>query len=202
MAAAHHPSSSPSTSDSDGSEVLTYLLVDGENIDATLGTSILGRRPQPDERPRWDRLLTFARDTWGQEVRGLFFLNASSGMPMSFIQALKALGFQPVPLSGDSDVKVVDVAIQRTLRAIRDRDADVMLVSHDGDFLEELEGLLEDERRVGVMAFREFRNSGFTALQAEGLESFDLEFDVKAFTSPLPRIRVIPIEEFDPAQFL
>ena len=202
MAAAHHPSSSPSTSDSDGSEVLTYLLVDGENIDATLGTSILGRRPQPDERPRWDRLLTFARDTWGQEVRGLFFLNASSGMPMSFIQALKALGFQPVPLSGDSDVKVVDVAIHRTLRAIRDRDADVMLVSHDGDFLEELEGQLEDERRVGVMAFREFRNSGFTALQAEGLESFDLEFDVKAFTSPLPRIRVIPIEEFDPAQFL
>ena len=28
------------------------------------------------------------------------------------------------------------------------------------------------------------------------------KFDVKAFTSPLPRIRVIPIEEFDPAQFL
>ncbi|MEZ5191645.1 MAG: hypothetical protein R2734_03400 [Nocardioides sp.] len=36
----------------------TYLLVDGENIDATLGTSILGRRPQPEE-PRWDRLLDF-----------------------------------------------------------------------------------------------------------------------------------------------
>ena len=29
----------------------TYLLVDGENIDATLGTSILQRRPQPEERP-------------------------------------------------------------------------------------------------------------------------------------------------------
>ena len=26
----------------------TYLLIDGENIDATLGTSILGRRPHPD----------------------------------------------------------------------------------------------------------------------------------------------------------
>ena len=88
-----------------------------------------------------------------------------------------------MPLSGASDVKVVDVAIQKTLRAIRDRDADVMLVSHDGDFLEELEGLLDDDRRVGVMAFREFRNSGFTALEADGLESFDLEYDVKAFTS-------------------
>ena len=78
-----------------------------------------------------------------------------------------------------------------------------MLVSHDGDFLEEVESLLEDDdRRVGLMAFREFRNSGFTALEADGLESFDLEYDVKAFTSALPRIRVIPIDEFDPAQFL
>ncbi|MCW2738704.1 MAG: nuclease, partial [Nocardioides sp.] len=34
-------------------ERMTYLLVDGENIDATLGTSILGRRPRPEERPRW-----------------------------------------------------------------------------------------------------------------------------------------------------
>ncbi|CAN7415330.1 NYN domain-containing protein [Knoellia sp. LjRoot47] len=191
------------STESDESEVTTYLLVDGENIDATLGTSILGRRPQPDERPRWDRLVAFAREAWGQEVRGLFFLNASTTMPMSFIQALTALGFQPVPLSGDSDVKVVDVAIQKTLRAIKDRDADVMLVSHDGDFLTEVESLLEDDdRRVGLMAFREFRNSGFTALEADGLESFDLEYDVKAFTSSLPRIRVIPIDEFDPAQFL
>ena len=191
-----------SQTENGGDDVVTYVLVDGENIDATLGTSILGRRPQPDERPRWDRLLSFARETWGQDVRGLFFLNATSSMPMPFIQALNALGFTPVPLSGASDVKVVDVAIQKTLRAIRDRDADVMLVSHDGDFLEELEGLLDDDRRVGVMAFREFRNQGFTALEADGLESFDLEYDVKAFTSRLPRVRVIPIDEFDPSQFL
>jgi uncharacterized protein len=30
----------------------TWLLVDGENIDATLGSAILDRRPQPGERPR------------------------------------------------------------------------------------------------------------------------------------------------------
>ena len=58
MAAQH---TSPQ-SDNGGDAVLTYVLVDGENIDATLGTSILGRRPQPDERPRWDRLLSFARE--------------------------------------------------------------------------------------------------------------------------------------------
>ncbi|HLS40903.1 MAG TPA: NYN domain-containing protein [Ornithinicoccus sp.] len=180
----------------------TYLLVDGENIDATLGTSILGRRPHPEERPRWDRLLAFTADAWGQPVRGLFFLNASSGLPMSFVQALKAIGYVPVPLSGSAEEKVVDIAIQRTLRALLERADDVMLVSHDGDFLDDVAPLLDRGRRVGVMAFAEFRNSGFTPLEARGLQSFDLEYDVRAFTAPLPRIRIIPIEEFDPAQFL
>ena len=40
-------------------EETTYLLVDGENIDATLGLSVLGRRPEPDERPRWDRVRSY-----------------------------------------------------------------------------------------------------------------------------------------------
>ena len=31
---------------------------------------------------------------------------------------------------------------------------------------------------------------------------FDIEYDAQAFDAPLPRIRVIPIEEFDPTQFL
>ena len=35
-----------------------------------------------------------------------------------------------------------------------------------------------------------------------GIEFFDLEYDVHAFDGVLPRVRVIPIEEFDPAQFL
>ncbi len=180
----------------------SYLLVDGENIDATLGTSILGRRPMPDERPRWDRLLAFTRDQWGGTARGLFFLNASNGMPMSFVQALRTMGFLAVPLSGGPEDKVVDIAIQRTLRAISERAGDVMLVSHDGDFLEDISALLGSERRVGVMGFAEFRNNGFSALEARGLQSFDLEHDVHAFTAPLPRIRVIPIEQFDPAAFL
>ncbi len=180
----------------------TYLLIDGENIDATLGTSILGRRPHPDERPRWDRLVAFTEEEFGQPVRGLFFLNATSGLPMSFVQALKALGYEPVPLSGAAEDKVVDIAIQRTLEALLPRDADVMLVSHDGDFLETLTPLVHGDRRVGVMAFTEFRNAGFTALEHRGLESFDLEYDVRAFNAPLPRIRVIPIEQFDPEEFL
>ena len=89
----------------------TYVVVDGENIDATLGTAILGARPAPDQRPRWERVLAFAQQQWGQDVKGLFFLNASNGsLPMSFVQALLAIGFQPIPLSGEAHEKVVELA--------------------------------------------------------------------------------------------
>ncbi len=180
---------------------ITHVLVDGENIDATLGTSILGRRPRPEERPRWERLLQFARERWGQPTNGLFFLAANNELPMPFVQALLALGYRPVPLSGDAGEKVVDIAIQRTLAELRRRDADVLLVSNDGDFVDQVGDLL-DGRRVGVAGFVEFRNHGFLELAERGLESFDLEYDVRAFNEQLPRVRVIPIHEFDPAQFL
>jgi uncharacterized protein len=180
----------------------TYLLVDGENIDATLGTSILGRRPKPEERPRWDRLLQFARDRFEQDAVGLFFLAANSELPMSFVQALLSMGYRPVPLSGASGEKVVDIAIQRTLDALADRDDDVLLVSNDGDFLDGIENLLDGRRRVGVVGFTEFRNHEFLPLVGRGLELVDLEYDVEAFTTRLPRVRIIPIDEFDPLEFL
>jgi putative heme uptake system protein len=179
----------------------TYVLVDGENIDATLGTSILGRRPRPEERPRWERLLQFARDRWGQPANGLFFLAANNELPMPFVQALLAIGYRPIALSGGVGEKVVDIAIQRTLAELRRREADVLLVSNDGDFLEEVGDLL-DGRRVGVVGFVEFRNHGFVGLADHGLEFFDLDYDVHAFNEQLPRVRIIPIDEFDPVQFL
>ncbi len=182
-------------------ERATYVLVDGENIDATLGTSILGRRPRPEERPRWERLLQFARETWDQPARGLFFLAVTTDLPMTFVQALLAIGYRPVALSGAPGQKVVDLGIQRTLEALREREGDVLLVSNDGDFVERVTDLL-DGRRVGVVGFTEFRNHGFVELAERGLQSFDLEHDVGAFNERLPRVRVIPIDEFDPAAFL
>ena len=179
-----------------------YLLVDGENIDATLGASIHGRRPRPEERPRWDKLLDFARDRWGQEPTGLFFLAATNELPMSFVQALLSIGYRPVPLTGAPGEKVVDIAIQRTMEALEDRAGDVMLVSNDGDFTEGVERLLDGRRRVAVVGFTEFRNSTLTALGSRGLELVDLEYDADAFTAPLPRVRIIPIDEFDPREFL
>ncbi len=124
----------------------TFVLVDGENIDATLGGSVLGRRPHPEERPRWERVTAHVEEAWGQPVTGLFFLNASNGnLPTSFVQALLAMDYRPVPLSGRADEKVVDIGIQRTLTALLEReDTDVVLASHDADFAPQLESLLGD----------------------------------------------------------
>jgi putative heme uptake system protein len=184
-------------------EPVTYLLIDGENLDATLGSSLLGRKPMPDERPRWDRVLEFARRTWGRPVKALFFMNASTGtLPMGFVQALNALGLRPVPLSGPPGVKVVDVGISRMLGAISGTDGWVMLGSHDGDFLSDVEALLGGDRRVALLAFRELVSTQYAELAGRGLQTFDLEDDAKAFNQALPRLRIIDLDSFDPAAFL
>ncbi len=180
---------------------MTHVLIDGENIDATLGTSILGRRPRPEERPRWERLLQFVERRWGQDTNGLFFLAANSELPMSFVQALLAIGFRPIPLSGGPGQKVVDIAIQKTLAELKKREGDVVLVSNDGDFVDHMEDLL-DGRKVGLVGFAEFRNAAFAELTTRGMEFFDMEYDVHAFNERLPRVRIIPIDEFDPTQYL
>lgn len=186
---------------------ITYLLVDGENIDATLGSSILRQRPSPEERPRWDRVLAKVQELYDDiPVRALFFLNATVvGLPIPFIQALNALGYRPIPLSGPREDKVVDIAISRTLRAIAEgeRPGNVVLVSHDGDFRDDVMRLLNGRRRVGLIGFREFVNSGFRELvDTLGLQIFDLEDDTKCFNQVLPRVRVIEIESYDPTSYL
>lgn len=181
------------------SQRTTYLLVDGENIDATLGVSVLGRRPHPEERPRWNKLLHHAEESWQQPVSGLFFLAVGDSLPVSFVQALTALGYRPIPLRGEG--KVVDIAIQRTAEALRERPADVMLVSHDADFVPQMTDLAMDlERRTALVGFNEFMANDLRNIP--GIEIIDLEYDVEAFTSPLPRVRIIDIDEFDPFEFI
>ncbi len=178
----------------------TVILVDGENIDATLGNTVLKRKPDPTERPRWDRLIEYARTLWGQEVLGLFFLNASNGhLPGPFVSALQGVGFRPVPLAGSADQKVVDVGIQRTLEALDGHPSDVLLVSHDADFLPQVERLVAGEHRVALVGFPELASSAYAPL---GLRVIDLETEVGAFNLPLPRVRIIRLEDFDPETFL
>lgn len=182
----------------------TYLLLDGENLDATLGNNVLGgRRPNPEERPRWDRVRGWLEQEWGQPVTGLFFLNAGNGLPLSFVQALLALDYKPIPLAGGPGEKVVDIAIQRTLEALDGRPGDVLLGSHDRDFLPQVQTLVDaGDRRVGLLGFREFVSSGYTELFDKGLQVFDLEDDVRAFRAVLPRVRIIPLADFDPLRYL
>lgn len=183
---------------------MTYLVIDGENIDATLGVSVLDHKPLPEERPRWDRVLMQATELWDQEAKGLFFLNASSGhLPMGFVQALVAMHYSPIPLAGPATVKVVDEGIVSTLEAIiKHTDGDVILASHDGDFVPQIRELLQNGRRVAMMVFPEFLSTQFQELEDEGLEVIDLEHDVNAFQVPLPRLQIIELDEFDPLRYL
>ena len=177
----------------------TYLLVDGENVDGALG-GILGHKPDPGQRPRWQQLVAFAGATWGRPVRALFFINASRGMPAAFVQALIAMDYRPIPLAGRGDEKVVDIGIQRTLDALRGRPGDVLLASHDADFVAHMSALATDGRRVGVVAFSELVSQSLR--EVAGLEIFDLEHDAGVFEFELPRVRIIPLDEFDPLRFL
>ena len=177
-----------------------YVLIDGENLDVTLGGSILQRAPRPADRPRWERVLEFAKDLRSQETIGLFFINATSGnTPWPFVAALQNVGFRAVLLSGSSSEKVVDLGIQRTLEALVERDGDVLVGSHDRDFAPQIERLMETDREVAMIGFPELMSGIYAEL---GVPVYDLEFDIRAFNHRLPRIRVIPIGEFDPSDFL
>ena len=182
-----------------GDERTTYVLVDGENLDWALG-NILERKPEPQERPRWKHLIDFATQRWQQPVRALFFLNATSHVPMSFVQALLAMDYRPILLKGDADEKVVDIGIQRTLRALADHGGDVILASHDADFAADLNDLASEDRRLAIVGFPELVSNQLREIT--GIEIFDLETDAGTFSAALPRVRVIPLAGFDPLQFL
>lgn len=183
-----------------------YLLIDGENIDRTLG-QILSKKPKPEQRPRWDKVKNFIEKEFQASCRPLFFLNASEGISGSFIQALKAVDFIPIPLIGPSDVKVVDQGILKMLEAIRAAGAKdllpgVALVSHDADF-RNLFASMANDHQLAVVGFREFLSGDYYGIP--GLRVFDLEEQVKAFRSdlpPLPRLRAIELDSFDPSKYL
>jgi uncharacterized protein len=50
---------------------------------------------------------------------------------------------------------------------------------------------------VGILGFRELLSVALAALVDEGAVLY-LEDDVRAFAVALPRLRVVPIDEFDP----
>lgn len=183
----------------------TFVLVDGENIDATLSNYVLERAPRKEDRPRWNRVREFAVKSWGapaEQVLGLFFLNASRGIHGGFVQALRFAGFAPVPLRGAEDESVVDLGLCRTLQALRGEPCDLLLVSHDGGYAEDMRALAEDgaEHRLGVLCFPEYLSGKLQGLS--GVSVHDLELDADAFDrEPLPRLRIVDVRDFDPVAF-
>ena len=133
-------------------------------------------------------------------MRALFFINATRGLHAPFVQALMAMGYRPIPLAGRTDEKVVDIGIQRTLDALRDRPGNVLLASHDADFVPHMTALAAAGRRVGVVAFTELVSQALR--EVPGLEILDLEGDADVFDVDLPRVRIIPLDDFDPTRFL
>ena len=160
-----------------------------------------GRRPNPEERPRWDRVRDFAQRA-GQPVKGLFFLNATPGqLPAAFVQALPRPGLSTDPTTGSANEKVVDIGIQRTLEAlgtVRGRTTG----KPRRRLPPQMRRLLGDGRRVGVLGFREYVSTRLADLAADGMFVFDLEDDVRGFNEVLPRVRIIPLDEFDPLRYL
>jgi len=191
---------------------LVYLLVDGENIDRTLG-QIIGHKPSPAQRPRWDQIRSFVEKKFQAQCRALFFLNATESIPGPFIQMLKATKYIPIPLSTEhpETVKVVDLGIIKTLEAIYEQERSsartdverpaVVLASHDADFKEALSALDGYDR--AILGFQEYVSGEFSDI--DNLKIYDLEDTVRAFQSdagPLPRTRTVDINDFDPEKYL
>lgn len=75
----------------------------------------------------------------------------------------------------------------------------MLLGTHDKDFIPQVEQLLASGTRVDLIGFPELVSGAYAELD---ITVHDLETEVKAFNTSLPRVRIIPLSEFDPAVFL
>jgi len=186
----------------------TYVLIDAENIDWAV-SNVVGRKPEPQDRVQFDRLVAFCESRFANPVRCIVVLNARGeqlpDMMIGFVRALKTAGCEVVLLHGRPEQKVVDIGILKLLEAIRTSrpGASVALASHDGsDFAAALRPLLEEKRKVTLLGLREYVSQRFREFIPAGLEILDLEMDAKVFQRPLPRLLPIRVDEFDAASYL
>jgi putative heme uptake system protein len=186
----------------------SYVLIDAENIDWAV-SNVVGRKPEPQDRVQFDRLVSFCESHFPNPVRCIVVLNARGeqlpDMMIGFVRALKTAGCEVVLLHGRSDQKVVDMGILKLLEAIRQQrpGTAVGLASHDGsDFASALRPLLDEKRKVTLLGLREYVSQRFREFVPAGLEILDLEMDAKVFQRPLPRLLPIRVDEFDPSSYL
>jgi uncharacterized protein len=181
------------TSRPDSRPELDLLVWDAPNIDMTL-SNVIGGRPTPSSRPRFDAvarwLLGNAED---HEVEGCVFANVPPGGAVSmrgWIEAIRSFGYAVFarPKLGPEDDIDADMLQHIEHRTHTHRLRRLVVASGDGrNFLEPLRKLAHDGVEVTVLSFSEV--AGY-AQESDVLTFVDLEDVPGAFTSPLPRVRL------------
>ncbi|GAA4350636.1 NYN domain-containing protein [Angustibacter luteus] len=172
---------------------LDLLVWDAPNIDMTL-SNVIGAKPSPASRPRFDAIARwFVTTAEDRDVEGSVFANippaTATGM-RGWIEAIRSFGyavFAKPKLHPDDDVDlnmlehIADRAAQRRLTRL-------IVASGDGrNFLEPLEDLARSGVQVVVLSFSEV--AGY-AMESDLLTFLDLEDVPGAFVTPLERVRL------------
>jgi uncharacterized protein len=177
---------------------LDLLVWDAPNVDMTL-SNVIGGRPTPTSRPRFDAvarwLLSAAAD---REVEGAVFANVPPGGAVTmrgWIEAIRSFGYAVFarPKLGPEDDVDADMLHHIAKRARTHRLRRLVVASGDGrNFLDPLEELARAGVEVVVLSFAEV--AGY-AQESEVLSFVDLEDVPGAFISPLPRVRLDNLPE-------
>ena len=172
---------------------LDLLVWDAPNVDMTL-SNVIGARPSPTSRPRFDAVARWLVAGAGdRDVEGAVFANvppgAATGM-RGWIEALRSFGyavFAKPKRHPDDDVDL-DMLRHISDRAGTHRLVRLVVASGDGrNFLAPLEDLARAGTDVTVLSFSEV--AGY-ALESDLLHFVDLEDVPGAFISPLDRVRL------------
>jgi uncharacterized protein len=172
---------------------LDLLVWDAPNIDMTL-SNVIGGRPTPASRPRFDAvarwLLAASAD---REVEGCVFANVPPGGAVSmrgWIEAIRSFGYAVFarPKLGPDDDIDADMLEHIAARARSHRLHRLVVASGDGrNFLEPLEDLARAGVEVVVLSFAEV--AGY-AQESDLIAFVDLEDVPGAFMTPLHRVRL------------
>jgi uncharacterized protein len=172
---------------------LDLLVWDAPNVDMTLA-NVIGGRPTPSSRPRFDAVARWLMDAAGdREVEGCVFANVPQGAASTmraWVEAIRSFGYAVFarPKLGPDDDIDQDMLDHITERGRTHKLRHVVVASGDGrNFLEPLEALARTGVEITVLSFLEV--AGF-AQQSDLITFLDLEDVPGAFTSPLPRIRL------------
>ena len=170
------------------------LVWDAPNMDMAL-TSILGRQPAGQERPRFDavgRWLVELADADGSEPEACVFANVpegGAGRMAGWVKTLRSFGYAVFvkPKREGSDVDE-DMLAHIEARAAEGGLTRLVIASGDGRaFREPLEDLAREGVDVTVLAFAE---EATYALTSSSLSFQDLEDVPDAFLTALPRTRL------------